>query len=226
MNEAITIKEVKGVFSYLRARGWRASLNTLYRHIAFGHLRRNQGGVFDSNAIDLYAKRFLKRLNVLIPFDQTPEMEAAGDVVDDKKTLKDLSEVSAYLESRGWFITKTTLYRHVGERKLKRNQAGRFDLIAIDKYARKYLKCLDVENPSSVLMARRFLSALESFIHDSAERTACFLTGDGGQAGALKEFLTSEAINYFKLPAQDDPPRASRDNGDDPVDIVRVLPAP
>lgn len=194
------ITDIKGIRSYLAAEGWRFSTTSIYRHIAEGKLRRNQEGVFEPHTIDLYAKRHLRPVNVLAANYrkvETVHYETAEDST--LNTFADIKGVRAYLISRGWHVTHTTLYRHVNERKLKRSQDGRFHIISIEKYARKYLKCLDVINPSSEKAACLFYDALNIFLHSIAEKIVYFVAGDNSKTEELKSFLNDEAKRYFKL---------------------------
>lgn len=72
-------------------------------------------------------------------------------------------------------------------------------IVSIEKYARKYLKCLDVMNPSSEKAARLFYDALNIFLHSIAEKIVFFVAGDNSKTEELKSFLNDEAKLYFKL---------------------------
>lgn len=204
MSEGKTIEffmDIKKVLAYLGAQGWKASRNSVYRHIREGKLCLNKTGVFEARAVNLYAKRNLQRLfepylNHLAGEEKEPHPDSMGDAED---TLTDIKAVSVYLSSRGWHAPRQTLYRHIAERKLKRNSKGRFEIVSIEKYARKYLKCLDVMNSSSDDMARLFQTAIEKFLRDRAVGIITFLSGDTSKAEELKTFLADESRKYFKL---------------------------
>ncbi len=204
MSEEKTIeffKDVKKVLAYLNAQGRKASRNSVYRHMREGKLCRNAEGVFEVRAVNLYAKRHLQGL--FEPYTDDLACEAKDlhpeGMADEDGTFTDVQVVRAYLLSRGWFAPRQTLYRHIAARKLKRNSKGRFEIISIEKYARKNLKCLDVKNASSDDMARLFQTAIEKFFRDKAGEITSFLSGDTAKAEELKTFLTDESRKYFKL---------------------------
>ena len=204
MSEEKTIeffKDIKDVLAYLGARGWKTSRNSIYRHVKEGKLCRNKEDVFEARAVNLYAKRNLQRLfepywDHLSSEEKEPHPDGSGDA---ENTLTDIKAVSIYLSSRGWLAPRQTLYRHITERKLKRNSKGRFEIISVEKYARKNLKCIDMKTPSSDETAHLFQTAMEKFFRDKAEKIISFVAGDAITADALKEFLTSEAGEYFRV---------------------------
>lgn len=196
----VNIIDIKGIRSYLAQHGWRFSTTSLYRHISEGKLRPDKDGVFETHAIDRYAKKHLKPANVLAGnYRDVETVYYESGEGDTSSTFADIKGVLAYLSSRGWNVTHTTLYRHVNEKKLKRSQDGRFHIIPIEKYARKYLKCLDIMNPSSEKVARHFQGAMNIFLHSIAAKIVCFVSGDISKTEELKSFLTDEAMIYFKL---------------------------
>ena len=203
MNEEKTqdnITDVKSVLSYLKVNNWRYSATTIYRHISIGKLRRNKEGVFEIKTINLYAKKNLKPLIVLEEDAQNDETsDYQMNDVDTENTFADVKGVRAYLASRGWDVTKTTLYRHVNERKLKRDHQGRFDVVVVEQYARKFLKPLAVINASSEKAACLFHNAINIFLRDTTEKIICFLSVDSSRAEELKAFLINETRKYFKL---------------------------
>ncbi|KAF0158820.1 MAG: hypothetical protein FD159_907 [Syntrophaceae bacterium] len=202
MNEEKTraiIMDAKGVITHLTFQGWRVSSTSIYRHIKEGRLRHNKEGVFEVHAVDLYAKRNLKRLNLPTNNKKAETNDHEAGLIDTENSFADIKGVGLYLASRGWLAPRITLYRHIKERKIKRNFADRFDIIAIEKYARKYLKCLDVINSSSDDMARLFQTAIEKFLRDRAAGIITFLSGDTSKAEELKTFLADESRKYFKL---------------------------
>lgn len=58
---------------------------------------------------------------------------------DTKQDITDIAGVLNYLRSLGWRATKTTLYRHCKEGKLLPKD-GQYELAAVDRYARTWLK--------------------------------------------------------------------------------------
>ena len=204
MSEEKTIEffmDIKKVLAFLGAQGWKASRNSIYRHVKEGKLCRNKEGVFEARAVNLYAKRNLQRLfepnrDHLSSEEKEPHPDGRGDT---ENTLTEIKAVSVYLSSRGWLAPRQTLYRHIAERKLKRNSRGRFEIISVEKYARKNLKCLDVKNASSDDMARLFQKAMEKFYRDKAPDIINFVSGDLAKTEELKSFLNHQTIEFFKL---------------------------
>jgi hypothetical protein len=195
-----SITGIKGIQSYLAAHGWRFSTTSIYRHISEGKLRSCKDGVFETDAIDLYAKRHLKPVNVLARnYRDVETVYYESGEGDTSNTFADIKGVRAYLSSRGWTVTHTTLYRHVNERKLKRSQDGRFHIMPIEKYARKNLKCLDVMNPSSEIVARHCQDAMNIFLHSITAKIIRFVSGDISKIEELKSFIADEAKLYFKF---------------------------
>jgi hypothetical protein len=58
-------------------------------------------------------------------------------------SFKNVLEVLGYLQGAGWKISQPGLYKHVAEGKLTRNPEGAFGKIAVDKYARTFLRKKD-----------------------------------------------------------------------------------
>ena len=115
------------------------------------------------------------------------------------KVIFSIPEVCAYLHSRGWHAPNETLYRHIRKQKLKTNRQGGFSLIELEKYARKYLKPLDITNDNSLAMAGLFQKAFEIFVRIKANEIITFVSGDFLKTEALKLFLINEASLFFKL---------------------------
>ena len=59
----------------------------------------------------------------------------------DKKTeFNNALEISAYLESEGWKVSKSTVYKHIREAKLRPDiEKKRYSLKAVLRYARAFL---------------------------------------------------------------------------------------
>jgi len=72
------------------------------------------------------------------------ENNSQVDLALTEESIPDIRGVFDYLTMRGWHIRRMTLYRNIEDRKLKRSVDGTFSIINIEKYARKYLKCLEV----------------------------------------------------------------------------------
>lgn len=53
--------------------------------------------------------------------------------------FRNLLAVLRYLQGTGWHATKTTLYRHAAEGRLKPGHGGLYAQTAVDRYARRYL---------------------------------------------------------------------------------------
>lgn len=62
----------------------------------------------------------------------------------------DVPSVMTYLTGRGWHAPRATIYRHVNEKKLRKNAAGVFDIAMLERYAKKYLKRLRIGNDASL----------------------------------------------------------------------------
>ena len=196
-----TIRDVKDVQSYLDSRGWKVSLNTVYRHVSEGILRRNKENVFDIAFIDRYAKRNLKRgHNIDVNTRKAERNEGVDVITAETDTICDIKGVSSYLICRGWNSPKTTLHRHIAEGKLKRNRTGSFEILDVEKYARKYLKCLNVTNASSEKAGLFFRKALLNFYsRNNVEEIINFVSGDVSKVEELKTYLINEAGKFFKL---------------------------
>lgn len=67
------------------------------------------------------------------------------------ETLRTVADVRKYLKAHAWKISKTQLYEHVAQKKLKRSDDGAFSIFSVDKYALKYLKRVDGSKPSKAL---------------------------------------------------------------------------
>jgi hypothetical protein len=57
-----------------------------------------------------------------------------------KEELNNISVVLAYLVNSGWKCTKTSLYRHQQQGKIKPDADGKYSKRIVDKYARTFLK--------------------------------------------------------------------------------------
>jgi hypothetical protein len=68
-----------------------------------------------------------------------------------ERILKTVADVHKYLKSHAWQISKTQLYSHVEQKKIKRDDDGTFSIPKVDKYASKYLRCTDGSKPSKAL---------------------------------------------------------------------------
>ncbi len=183
------IGSIKEVGAYLASRGWKAPRVTLYRHIEEKKLKCNQEGIFEIATVERYARKYLKRLTLV---DTT-------DIQGKENMIIKIQHVSAYLHSRGWLAPRETLYRHIAQAKLKRNPEGAFSIIDIEKYARKYLRPLDVINATSQDMALLFQKAMEKFYRDKAPDIINFVSGDLAKTEELKSFLNHQTIEFFKL---------------------------
>jgi len=122
-----------------------------------------------------------------------------------EETIAEIKGVIAYLTAHGWYITRATMYRHIEDRKLKRNKEGVFNVVDVEKYARKYLKCLDVKNENSQAAAFLFQDALKIFFDEKAEKIVNFLGGNISQTEELKALLRHETREFFKLQAAEKP---------------------
>lgn len=65
--------------------------------------------------------------------------------------LRTVADVHKYLENHDWKISKTQLYEHVDQKKLKRSNEGIFSMSAVSRYALKYLRMADGSKPSKAL---------------------------------------------------------------------------
>lgn len=70
----------------------------------------------------------------------TTESLVDGNGNPESGTLKDLAAVLEYLVSGGWIISKTTLYRHHGQRRVMPQPDGSYSVASVDKYAALHLK--------------------------------------------------------------------------------------
>jgi hypothetical protein len=68
-----------------------------------------------------------------------------------KNIIFSVADVHRYLKAYAWKISKTQLYEHVEQKKLKREDDGNFSIPIIDKYALKYLRRADGSKPSKAL---------------------------------------------------------------------------
>jgi hypothetical protein len=59
---------------------------------------------------------------------------------NDEQLFETIAAVLEYLETSGWKVTKTSLYRHQGEGKLLPKENGSFRKKDVDKYAKTFLK--------------------------------------------------------------------------------------
>ena len=62
--------------------------------------------------------------------------------------LCNVAAVRKYLKKNNWRISKSQIYEHVEQKKLKRTDEGIFSISAVDKYALKYLRRADGSKPS------------------------------------------------------------------------------
>lgn len=115
------------------------------------------------------------------------------------ESIATIHGVVEYLTIRGWYISKTTLSRHVEDRKLKRSWDGTFSIINIQKYARKHLRCLDVIPANAETMAIIFQKEMQKFLNEKAAEIVDFVSGDISKTEELKLFLTNETGKYFKF---------------------------
>lgn len=187
-----TLGNIKDVIDYLNGIGWKAPRVTVYRHINEKKLRQNEAGSFDVDRVLRYARKNLKHL---------PD---TAEPIDGKENMIfSIPAVSAYLHSRGWHAPNETLYRHIKREKIKKNRHGAFDIVDVEKYARKYLKPLDIMNEGSLAMAGLFQKAFEKFIRIRAMDIVNFVSGNTEKTEELKLFLIEEAGQFFKMQSID-----------------------
>jgi len=60
--------------------------------------------------------------------------------VSPPESFRTVLEVLTYLRDEGWKVSKTSLYQHVKDAKLRPEQDGSFALKAVQKYARAHLQ--------------------------------------------------------------------------------------
>jgi histone H3/H4 len=198
-----SIPNIRGVFDFLTIRGWHIRRMTLYRNIEDRKLKRSADGTFSITNIEKYARKNLKCLEVFTTVKEATEIISQAEM---KKMFNDTAEsiptilsVVDYLTIRGWYISKTTLSRHVEDRKLKRSWDGTFSIINIQKYARKHLRCLDVIPANAEAMATIFQKEMQKFFNETAAEIVDFVAGDSTKIDEFKSFLMNGISEYFKL---------------------------
>lgn len=199
-----SIPDIRGVFDFLTIRGWHVRKSKLYRNIEDRKLKRSADGTFSIINIEKYARKNLKCLEVVTTVKEATEIISQQEM---KKMFNDTAAESIstihgvvdYLSVRSWYISKTTLSRHVEDRKLKRSWDGTFSIINIQKYARKHLRCLDVIPANAEAMATIFQKEMQKFLNEKAAEIVNFVSGDISKTEELKLFLTNETGKYFKF---------------------------
>lgn len=72
--------------------------------------------------------------------DALMEYTASIGYGETEDALNNIAVVLAYLVNSGWKITKTSLYRHQQQGKIKPGDDGKYSKRVVDKYARTFLK--------------------------------------------------------------------------------------
>jgi hypothetical protein len=67
----------------------------------------------------------------------------AGQGATPENSLKNRLEVFRYLEKRGWDVSKSAVYNHVTEGKLRAREKGRFAIADVERYAQAHLQLKD-----------------------------------------------------------------------------------
>jgi len=70
--------------------------------------------------------------------DQEPHEQTPG-AFEGRTELESPLEVTSYLKAAGWKVSKSTLYQHVKQGKLRPDADGRFPVKAVQKYAASFL---------------------------------------------------------------------------------------
>jgi hypothetical protein len=121
------------------------------------------------------------------------------DAVDE--SFSNVADVHKYLKAHGWKISKTQLYQHVDEKKIKRGDNGKFEISSIDKYALKYLRRLDGSKPSKDLakiQERRYSAELRAAEAgaDMKETKVRLLKGEYVEKGEFERALAQRAAIF------------------------------
>lgn len=139
--------------------------------------------------------------------------------VSEEKPLVSVADVLGYLTANGWRVTKTSLYRHQKEGKILPRSDGAYELRAVDKYARAWLKQLstgqrinermdelqrrkiemELQNLSLEVKRKEFGMAREMGRYIPREDMEMELAGRAGIINAgLKHWVQSRAAEWIR----------------------------
>lgn len=83
-----------------------------------------------------------EKLTDTVVGDTTRDPAARPGDVEAERHFENIAAVLQYLESAGWKVTKTSLYRHQKEGKVLPDKNGCYQRKTVEKYARTFLKQL------------------------------------------------------------------------------------
>jgi hypothetical protein len=117
------------------------------------------------------------------------------------EVIRTVADVRKYLKAYAWKISKTQLYEHVEQKKLRRADDGTFSIPAIDKYALKYLRRSDGSKPSKALAAiqeRKYEADVRQSIAgaEMKELKIDLLKGEYVRKDAFERALTDRAMLF------------------------------
>ena len=124
------------------------------------------------------------------------------DKIDkNETTLQNVASVHKYLKNHAWKISKTQLYEHVEQKKLKREDDGTFSISKVDKYALKYLRRADGSMPSKALkeiQTRRYEADVRQLVAgaEMKEIKTTILKGDYVRKDAFELALVERAMLF------------------------------
>lgn len=118
-----------------------------------------------------------------------------------ERTLCSVADVHKYLKKNNWKISKSQLYEHVEQKKLKRTDEGTFSVSSVDKYALKYLRRADGSKPSKVyaeIQERKYDADARQSIADAEfkEIKTKILKGEYVKKDAFEQELTKRAVVF------------------------------
>jgi len=115
--------------------------------------------------------------------------------------LNNVAAVRRYLKNKNWKISKTQIYEHVEQKKLKRNDEGYFSISVVNKYALKYLKKTDGSKPSKAhaeVQERKYEAEVRQYVASAElkEIKAGILKGDYVRKGDFERALAERALLF------------------------------
>ena len=116
--------------------------------------------------------------------------------------LSNKLEIYEYLQSHGWRVSKSAVYNHAKEGKIRPDKAGKFPIAAVEKYAALNLKRLDGSAPASdeadsIQLAKAADEARKmKAVADMAELKAATLRGQLVDKSIFEEELAARATVF------------------------------
>lgn len=146
------------------------------------------------------------------------------DDVQPDDVFSNSAKVLLYLQEAGWRVTKSTLYRHQGEGKIRSRPTGAYHLADVEKYARTFLKQAAtgkrVQERVDDLQRKKLEKELQNLELEISRKTFAFDRDQGkyipkelmdielaGRAGileaGLKHWIQSHAADWIRLAGGD-----------------------